>query len=154
MQHVTVVVVTPPFRRDPVRMRVFLAFGIALILAYAAAADLAVGDTVTLVVRSQNIPAHPADGDRHISKRFQSGSQARVEQIGQVGQPAFPVGPSGEGQGQPRGRDEAELQAGAAPWGPPGRGGPGGPDEAAVARAAVRPTPWRFGTVGSIHLAP
>ena len=54
----------------------------ALLLAAASHAELSIGDTVTLVVRDANVPAHPGDGDHHLSVRFESGTEATIEAIG------------------------------------------------------------------------
>lgn len=45
-------------------------------------AELAVGDHVTLVVRTNDIPGHPGDGDSHVSMRFPSGAGVEVKEIG------------------------------------------------------------------------
>ena len=59
-----------------------LAAVLLLVAASPAAAQTTVGGTVTLVVRDNHIPAHPGDGDPHISVRFTSGSTAKVDEIG------------------------------------------------------------------------
>jgi hypothetical protein len=52
-----------------------------VVIAFASAAEVQLGDQVRFITREQHIPAHPTPGDTRVHLRFVSGSEATVLQV-------------------------------------------------------------------------